>query len=162
MKSLLTALLFLSAPAFAQHDHGKPAAETPFGRPGNPKAVSRTIEVDMSDKLRFTPSLIEVKQGETIRFRAKNSGNTLHEMVLGTKADLKKHAEEMRKKPGMKHDAPYLTHVAPRKTGTIVWQFTRAGEFEFACLVPGHFEGGMIGQIKVTGKNAALSDEPAR
>jgi len=103
--------------------------------------------------------VIEVKQGETIRFRAKNSGQTLHEMVLGTKADLKKHAEDMRKKPGMKHDAPYLTHVAPGKTGSIVWQFTRAGEFEFACLVPGHFEGGMIGQIKVSAKNAALSVE---
>ena len=159
MRSFLAALLLLSTPAFAQHDHGKPAGETAFGRPGNPKAVSRTIEIDMSDKLRFTPSVIEVKQGETIRFRAKNSGQTLHEMVLGTKADLKKHAEDMRKKPGMKHDAPYLTHVAPGKTGSIVWQFTKAGEFEFACLVPGHFEGGMIGQIKVSGKNAALSEQ---
>ena len=158
MKPLLTALLLFATTALAQHQHGKPANETALGRPGDPKAVSRTIEIDMSDKLRFTPSMIEVKQGETIRFRAKNSGQTLHEMVLGTAADLKKHAEDMRKKPGMKHDAPYLTHVAPGKTGSIVWQFTRAGEFEFACLVPGHFEGGMIGQIKVSGKNAALSD----
>jgi uncharacterized cupredoxin-like copper-binding protein len=155
MKSLLAVLLLLCTPAFAQHDHGKPA-ETAFGRPGNAKAVSRTIEIDMSDKLRFTPSVIEVKQGETIRFRARNSGQTLHEMVLGTEADLKKHAEDMRKEPGMKHDAPYLTHVRPGQTGTIVWQFTEAGEFEFVCLVPGHFEGGMIGQIKVSGKNAAV------
>lgn len=159
MKALLTALLLLATSALAQHQHGQPADETAFGRPGDAKAVSRTIDIDMSDKLRFTPSMIEVKQGETIRFRAKNSGQTLHELVLGTEADLKKHAEDMRKHPGMKHDAPHIAHVAPGKTGIIVWQFTKAGRFEYACLVPGHFEAGMVGQIKVSGTNAALSDE---
>jgi uncharacterized cupredoxin-like copper-binding protein len=145
-KPLLTAILLLSGSALAQHSHHAPRA-TAFGQPGDPKKLSRTIDIDMSDKLRFTPSAIEVKRGETIRFRVKNSGQTLHEMVLGTKADLKKHAEEMRKHPGMKHDAPHIAHVRPGKTGTLVWQFTQAGQFEFACLVPGHLEGGMAGQI---------------
>lgn len=154
----LLALLGIVSTAFAQHSHSPKAAsdrDTPFGRPGNPKAVSRTIEVDMSDKLRFMPADIVVQQGETIRFRVKNSGQTLHEMVIGTKENLQKHAEAMRKHPGMKHDAPYIAHVAPGKTGTIVWQFTKAGEFQYACLVPGHFEAGMVGRIRVSEKGAA-------
>jgi uncharacterized cupredoxin-like copper-binding protein len=80
-------------------------------------------------------------------------------MVIGTKENLEKHAEAMRKHPGMKHDAPYIAHVAPGKTGTIVWQFTKAGEFQYACLVPGHFEAGMVGRIRVSEKSAALAGQ---
>jgi uncharacterized cupredoxin-like copper-binding protein len=74
----------------------------------------------------------------------------MHEMVLGTMEELKKHAELMRKHPGMEHDEPYMAHVAPGKTETITWQFTKAGEFHYGCLIPGHFEAGMIGKIRVT------------
>jgi uncharacterized cupredoxin-like copper-binding protein/Spy/CpxP family protein refolding chaperone len=167
MNTILTAILLaFSCAAFAQdaHKHSdKPKAasaqETSFGRAGDPKKASRTIDVDMSDQLRFKPADIEVKQGETIRFRVRNSGQTLREMVIGTTENLRKHAEAMRKHPGMKHDAPYIAHVAPGKTGSIVWQFTKAGEFQYACLVPGHFEAGMVGRIRVGEKRAALSDE---
>src|SRR5918999_434179 len=159
----LAVVLGIASTAFAQHAH-QPSAkkDTPFGRPGDAKAVTRTIEVDMSDKLRFAPADIEVKQGETIRFRVRNSGQTLHEMVIGTKENLEKHAEAMRKHPGMKHDAPYIAHVAPGKTGAIVWQFSKAGEFHYACLVPGHFEAGMVGRIRVSDKAAADKIEQYR
>jgi uncharacterized cupredoxin-like copper-binding protein len=90
-----------------------------------------------------------VREGETVRFLVKNSGATLHEMVLGTMDELKKHAELMRKHPGMEHDEPYMVHVAPGKTQTLVWQFTRAGEFHYGCLIPGHFEAGMVGRVRV-------------
>jgi uncharacterized cupredoxin-like copper-binding protein len=126
--------------------------ETAFGREGDPKKVSRTVNVQMSDKMRFTPAELTAKQGETIRFRVKNSGQVMHEMVLGTLQDLKEHAETMRKNPGMEHDEPYMAHVAPGKTGTMVWQFTKPGEFHYGCLVPGHFEAGMIGRVRVTAK----------
>jgi len=42
-----------------------------------------------------------------------------------------------------------MAHVAPGKTGEIVWTFNRAGEFDFACLIPGHYDAGMVGKIKV-------------
>lgn len=123
--------------------------EKAFGRVGDPKKFARTIDVDMSDQMRFTPAELSVKQGETIRLRIKNSGKTMHEMVLGTMQDLKAHAEMMRTHPGMEHDEPYMAHVAPGKTHTIVWQFTKAGEVHYGCLVPGHLEAGMVGRVRV-------------
>lgn len=137
--------------------HKKPAAaisteETSFGREGDPRKVSRTVNVGMGDQMRFTPAEVIVRQGETIRFRVKNSGKVLHEMVLGTPQDLKEHAAMMQKNPGMEHDEAYMAHVAPGKSETIVWQFTKPGEFHYGCLVPGHFEAGMMGRIRVNPK----------
>lgn len=125
------------------------AEEAAFGRAGSPQRISRTIYVDMSDAMRFSPERIEVRQNETIRFIVKNSGKAMHEMVIGTMAGLKEHHAMMMKHPGMEHDEPYLAHVAPGRSESIVWQFTRAGEFFYGCLVPGHFEGGMIGRVVV-------------
>jgi uncharacterized cupredoxin-like copper-binding protein len=90
-----------------------------------------------------------VKRGETIRFVARNTGKEKHEMVLGTIEELKKHAELMRKFPEMEHADPNQVTVDPGKTGELVWQFTKAGTFDFACLVPGHFEAGMFGKVRV-------------
>jgi len=124
--------------------------EKGFGREGDPKQVSRTVSVDMSDKMRFSPASLTVMQGETVRFVVKNSGKVMHEMVLGTMQELKEHAELMRKHPGMEHDEPYMAHVAPGKTERIVWQFTKSGEFYYGCLVPGHLDAGMVGKINIT------------
>lgn len=60
-----------------------------MGKPGNPAKVSRTIVVDMNDTRRFTPSHVQVKRGETIKFIAKNSGKIKHEMGLGSAKELK-------------------------------------------------------------------------
>ena len=123
--------------------------ETPFGRTGDPRKVARTIEVMLDDTMRFTPDQIAIKRGETFRFLVRNRGKVMHEMVLGSEEELKAHAELMKKHPGMEHDEPYMAHVAPAKEASMVWQFTRAGEFLYGCLVPGHFEAGMVGRIKV-------------
>jgi uncharacterized cupredoxin-like copper-binding protein len=126
--------------------------EKAFGKAGDPRKVTRTITFHMSDKMRFDPSRITIKQGETIRFIAKNNGKLLHEMVFGTMKELEEHAEQMKKFPDMEHDEPYMTHVAPGKTGEIIWQFTKAGQFDFACLIAGHFDAGMVGKIIVTAR----------
>jgi uncharacterized cupredoxin-like copper-binding protein len=141
------------------HDHGghdaAPAKkksrgrDAPFGREGDPRKVSRVIKIEMSDAMRYFPDHISVKKGETVRFVASNSGQVEHEFVIGTMDDLKQHAELMKKHGGMAHNDPNATHVAPGGTGRVVWQFTRAGEFYYGCLVPGHFEAGMIGTIVV-------------
>lgn len=159
MKSLFSLTLGTAAIlSFAHGDEGHAKAKTavpisteeyPFGKQGDPNQVIRTIEVDMLDTMRFTPGDIKVKQGETIRFIVKNKGNAMHEMVIGTMEELKEHHAMMQKHPGMEHEEPYMAHVAPSKKETMVWQFTQPGEFYYACLIPGHFEAGMVGKIKV-------------
>jgi uncharacterized cupredoxin-like copper-binding protein/Cu/Ag efflux protein CusF len=160
-----SALVAFAEPALSHggEKHGKepdrPVStdEKAFGREGDLNKVSRTVNVRMSDKMRFTPAQIAVKQGETVRFYVKNAGRVMHEMVLGTMEELKEHSAMMQKHPGMEHDEPYMAHVAPGKTETMVWQFTKAGEFYYGCLVPGHFEAGMIGKVKVAAKSARAS-----
>ena len=120
-----------------------------LGEPGDAKARTRTIAVTMSDEMRFTPSRFIVAKGETIRFEVKNIGQIKHEMVLGTMDELKEHAAVMQKFPEMEHEDPNAVGVDPGKTGVLLWKFSKAGEFDFACLVPGHFEANMKGKISV-------------
>ncbi len=132
------------------HSQGASVKEQkPWGIAGDAKDVRRTIQVTMTDNMRFSPDRIEVRQGETVRLVVKNAGKVLHELVIGTRQELDEHAAMMKKHPGMEHDEPYMAHVAAGKTGQLVWNFNRAGDFEFACLIPGHYEVGMIGKIRV-------------
>jgi uncharacterized cupredoxin-like copper-binding protein len=130
-------------------DYSK-AEQHAFGRAADPKKAKRTVRVEMTDQMRFAPAELTVKRGDIVRFVPVNKGKVLHEMVLGTMRDLKQHAELMKKHPGMEHDEPHMVHVAPGKAGEIGWQFTHAGEYFYGCLIPGHFEAGMIGKVKVT------------
>jgi uncharacterized cupredoxin-like copper-binding protein len=123
--------------------------ETAFGRQGNPSKATRTVRISMADTMRYTPSELKVKKGATIQFVVRNNGKLMHEMVIGTMADLKQHAELMKKHPGMVHEEPHMAHVAPGRSETLVWQFTKPGTFHFGCLEPGHFEAGMIGKVEV-------------
>ena len=120
-----------------------------WGIAGDAKSVKQEITLTMNDNMRFTPDAITVKQGETIRFVVKNQGKQLHEMVIGTKKDLDEHAALMVKFPNMEHDEPYMAHVAAGKTQNLIWTFNRSGDFEFACLIAGHYQAGMAGKITV-------------
>jgi uncharacterized cupredoxin-like copper-binding protein len=99
--------------------------------------------------MRYTPSNIQVKKGETVRFVVKNVGQVKHELSLGTEKELLEHLEQMKKFPDMEHNEPGKVTLAPGKQGEIVWQFTKAGAVNFACLMPGHYEAGMKGAIQV-------------
>lgn len=132
------------------HSHGDD--ETAIGKPGVVAKAARTITVTMSDNMRYTPSNIQVKQGETVRFIVKNAGQIKHELSLGTQKELLEHLEQMKKFPDMEHDEPSKITLAPGKQGEIIWQFTKSGTVNFACLMPGHYEAGMKGTIKVGGK----------
>ncbi len=150
MKVTSAILIGLMAVGVTQANAGEGGHASALGKPGNPAKVTRTVEVVMSDAMRYTPANIKVKQGETIRFRVKNAGQIKHEMVLGSLAELKEHAKTMARFPEMEHDDPNAISVEPGKTGELVWRFTKAGKFDFACLVPGHFEAGMQGKIAVS------------
>lgn len=121
-----------------------------WGIAGDAKAVTKTIAIAATDNMRFSPDKVEVKQGEVVKFIITNKGKMLHEMVIGTKKVLDEHAALMLKFPTMEHDEPYMAHVPAGKTAEIIWNFNRAGDFEFACLIAGHYQAGMLGTIKVT------------
>jgi len=141
-------------------DHGHDAASA-IGAPGKKANVSRNVDVDMTDTMRFIPASVTARQGETIRFVVKNSGQLKHEFVLGTEKELKAHYEQMKKFPEMEHDDPNMVSLAAGKSGEVIWQFTKAGKIDFACLQPGHYEAGMKGLVKVAaGKGAASKDVP--
>lgn len=135
------------------HGTAKGAAtkdQKPWGIAGDAKDAKRTVEIAMNDQMRFVPDRIAVKEGETIRLTLRNTGKVMHELVLGTKQTLDEHAAMMKRFPKMEHDEPYMAHVAPGKSGQIVWQFNRNGQFSFACLIAGHYEAGMVGTITVS------------
>ena len=127
-----------------KHDHGSYSA----GEPGNPRKPSRTITVAMSE-MEFTPSRIDVKRGEQIRFVIRNAGKEDHEFLLATTEDNLKHADAMKKNPHMEHDEPNGVRLAPNQSAELLWKFTRAGLFEYSCLIPDHRDYGMIGRITV-------------
>ena len=152
----LAILLFSASGLILAHDENHGAAvsanagdETAFGRPGISQQVSRTVEVTMSDTMRFAPNAIHVKRGATIRIRVRNDGKTEHELVIGKLKELQEHAALMRRYPNMHHADANMVNVAPGQTKELVWQFTRAGRFHYGCLEPGHFEAGMRGRINV-------------
>ncbi len=151
-KSILVALpaLLLSLTAMASGTHAGGHDDEAIGKPGAAAKVTRTVLVDMTDNLRFSAAKIDAKQGETIRFIVKNSGKVKHEMVLGTAKELKEHYEVMKKNPEMEHADANMVTVAPGKTGEIIWQFTKAGKVDFACLQPGHYDAGMKGLVNVS------------
>jgi len=103
----------------------------------------------MADTMRFSPAAVRIKRGETVRFVVSNSGQTLHEMVIGTQGALMEHAAMMMKYPGMEHDEAYMAHVSPGKKQSLTWTFDKTGTFMYGCLVPGHWQAGMKGTIVV-------------
>ncbi len=153
MKLWLAALLALSLPgpvlADAGHSHGD---ERAYGVPGDPGKPGRIVQVTMREtegKMEFVPSRLEIRRGEQVKFVLRNNGEMDHEIVIGTLEENLKHAVEMAKNPDMEHDDPNAKRLAPKKTGEIVWRFTKVGEFDFSCLIPGHRESGMFGTIIV-------------
>jgi uncharacterized cupredoxin-like copper-binding protein len=143
------------ARAHGNEDHPRKAGpvrkeQKDWGIAGDARAVKRTLKVRMLDTMRFSPDRIDVRLGETLRLRVHNTGQVMHEFVIGTRQENDAHAALMMKFPNMEHDEPYMAHVPPGRTGEIVWTFNRPGRFEYACLIGGHYQAGMVGTIQVS------------
>ncbi|MBK6387570.1 MAG: cupredoxin family protein [Rhodoferax sp.] len=149
---VFTAVALTTNVAVASGNHAGGHDESPIGQPGVAANVTRTIEVDAADSMRFTPSDVAVKKGETIRFVIKNSGKVPHEFSLGTEKELKEHYEVMKKFPNMEHEEANKISLKPGKQGEVIWRFTKAGAVNFACLHVGHYDAGMKGLVKVAAK----------
>lgn len=161
LKTVLLAATLCSAAQLADAHTTKPGTgpagvskkeQKEWGIAGDRQSATRTVVFTMSDNMRFTPEALGIRLGETLRIVLKNDGKMLHEFVLGTATELAAHAALMVKFPNMEHDEPYMAHVPAGQSAEIIWTFNRAGTFEFACLIAGHYQAGMVGTIRVAAK----------
>lgn len=150
------ALALANASAFAgdgkTKSHSHSAVQQSWGIAGKISTATRTVNVEIDKSLRFMPSSIRAKKGETLRFVVTNRSEVPHEFVLGTVAENQRHAEAMLKNPQMVHDEPHQASIKPGMSQEVVWTFNRSGDFEFACMVPGHYVLGMKGSIEVAAR----------
>ena len=153
---LSAGLLALAAPGFAagihKGDHGHAEAMA-IGTPGEAHHATRTVEISMMEtddgEMLFEPRDLAFVEGETVRFVISNDGEQEHEFVLDTAEANQEHKALMERFPEMEHDDPNAVRLQPGETDEIVWTFANAGEFEFACLIMGHYESGMHGPVVV-------------
>ena len=157
MKHYVIALAALASPASASGNHaGGHGEKLAVGEPGDKTKATQTIRVTMKEtddgKMIFQPAIIKVRKGQTIKIALKNAGGTDHEFVLDQEDKIMEHKAVMEKFPEMEHADPNSIRLAAGATGEIVWKFTNDGEFKFACLIPGHYEAGMHGDVSVAAK----------
>lgn len=151
---IIGALLALTAlPAWASGS-GEHAHDLAIGTAGDAKKVERTITIAMREttdgKMMFSPSNFSAKAGETVRLKFSNPGENDHEFVMDTTEAILEHKALMAKFPEMEHDDANAIRLQPNGKGEIIWTFGKAGDYAFACLIPGHYEAGMKGKLKVS------------
>lgn len=160
MKILCSGLTFVGAllvlPAIAapgrEHGAGHVHEGVAYGSPGDPGKPARIVQVVMREedgRMLFLPDVVRIKRGEQVRFLLRNNGAIEHEFVIGTLEENLRHQQEMQDNAGMLHDEPNARRVAAKATGEVIWRFTKDGEFDYSCLIPGHREAGMFGRIVV-------------
>jgi uncharacterized cupredoxin-like copper-binding protein len=127
-----------------------PGNPVSVGGPGTASAVSRTIRILADDRMRFSPDVVHVKPGETVRIVVVNQGHLRHELTIGTQSELEEHAKMMAAMPDMPNGKePNMVAVAPQGQGELIWRFGQPGTVPFACTMPGHMQQGMIGRFIV-------------
>ena len=149
--AIVAAATLTSASFGVAYGHGD-EHDTAYGKPGDSKKPARVVQVVMRDadgKMLFIPDKVRVKKGEQVRFMLRNNGVQDHEFVVGILEENLKHMKEMEKNPDMEHDDPNARRLKPKTSAEILWQFTKAGTFDFSCLIPGHRPAGMTGTIIV-------------
>lgn len=152
---VFVAAFALSASLWAEeghHDHHSAmphAHASKAGKPGNPGRIDVTVPVTTLDTMRYQPADFSFKRGQTVKFVVTNKGQLAHEFGVGTLEEQKAHAEMMKSMPDMKHDDPSVVVIDPGETRELIWRFTNRGTFQIGCHVPGHFEAGMIGLVRV-------------
>ncbi|OJG00190.1 cupredoxin domain-containing protein [Pararhizobium antarcticum] len=159
MKTAMIALFLaaLATPALASGTHeGGHHGAMAVGEPGKKAQATQTIRVSMKEtddgKMIFTPNTFKVRKGQTIVFSIKNTGELDHEFILDQEDKIMEHKVVMEKFPEMEHDDPNAIRLAAGEAGEIVWKFTNDGTFKIACLVPGHYDAGMHGDVTVAKK----------
>jgi uncharacterized cupredoxin-like copper-binding protein len=140
-------LIAVTGLARAHSMSGQPEWGT-FGVPGKASAVTRTVAITAGD-MRYSLKGLDVKTGETIRFVITNHGPSNHEFVIGSHAFHAQHIKEMEAMPDMPMNEANSVDLRPGESKSLIWQFTKPGDYLFGCDIPGHFQAGMSGAIRV-------------
>jgi uncharacterized cupredoxin-like copper-binding protein len=149
IRLLFCAATLLASAAFA-HDHGHHSFHA--GEPGDAKRPARAVEVTATDEgghMTFSPDRFDLARGQQVRFEIRNAGALSHEFVIGDRQENAEHAKMMAEMPDMKHNDPNAVTIPAGKSASLLWRFSKAGVFEFACLIAGHYESGMHGVVIV-------------
>jgi uncharacterized cupredoxin-like copper-binding protein len=160
MKHLLAAAVLMTAGSGlllgsvnSARSHGEEAGTIPIGKPGEAARAKRMVNITMMEKedgsMVFEPAVLKVREGETVRLKFTNKGEMDHEFVMDTTEGVLEHKVLMEKFPEMEHADPNSIRLAPGAKGEIIWTFVNTGDFTFACLIPGHYDAGMKGDITV-------------
>ncbi|TIS55603.1 plastocyanin/azurin family copper-binding protein [Mesorhizobium sp.] len=148
------AMVLFAAPALATGMHSGIHEMMTIGQPGAAAKVDRTISIGMLENedgsMAFDPVSVTVKRGETVRLAFTNEGKYDHEFVMDTHEQVMEHKAGMERLPDMEHADLNAIRIGPQGKGEIVWTFTNPGQFDFACLIPGHYDLGMRGSLTVT------------
>ena len=158
------AMSFTSSVALAGGTHGSAQEGSNIGSAGDAGHIDREIVVEMGE-MYFSPTDINVRKGETIRFIVKNVGEFVHEFNIATEAMHLNHSEEMMMmidmgileadkinrqmmtNSDMAHSDPNSLLLEPNANGEVIWTFSGDAKLELSCNVPGHRESGMVGAI---------------
>lgn len=152
--ALFIASLSLAAPAaFAAGTDGDHHHSAAYGEPGDATKADRTVTIEATE-IAFNVKELAFRKGETVRFVFVNKGEQPHEFTIADAAEMAAHRQMMQDMAGMSmesmgHKSPNTVSTEPGETKELVWTFTQAGEFQFACNYPGHAEVGMEGKIIV-------------
>jgi Cu+-exporting ATPase len=139
--------------------YGPDESAVDMGNGGDSSAAAlavpdRTIQIEASDQLRFSPDQITVTKGETVAFVVTNSGNLPHEFVIGDEEVQAEHEDEMvagEEEMDEMGAKPYAVEVPAGETVTLVYTFDEEGTLIAGCHVPGHYGAGMKAMIVVEG-----------
>lgn len=128
----------------------------------SPASAGRVVELTMQT-ISFEPSTLTLDAGEHVTIRVVNRANAEHEFMIGrvahptgggfqedllegVKVDIKGSMSDM---PAMGHGG-FGVRVAAGKTAEASFEVPlKAGQYEFGCFVPGHYEAGMKGILVI-------------
>ena len=140
-----------------------------IGEKGDPNKVDRVVNIKMYDNY-YEPNVVKIKKGEKIKNIKENLGELVHEYNIGTKEMHVKHQPEMQKlidheiilgdkidrikmkkmskmDHSLGHSHANSVMLEPKKTGELIWKFSKDIKLEMACNIPGHYETGMVGNL---------------
>lgn len=159
MNGKLAAIALILAPSLAAAEgnhaggHGH-ATQMALGEPAQ-HAPTRTVRIVMTENhgaaepYVFDQKELSFAAGETVRLLIVNEGEEEHEFVMDTVHAIAEHKVLMERFPEMEHDDANAVRLKPGEEAEIVWTFGEPGTFQFACLLPGHYDNGMHGDLVV-------------